>query len=118
MKLNLSFTPEVEKKSDRSLGHRKERALALWTNIQPYLLHKDRSVVVGSFMADGRKQSKSGQAEGLISPPKLASGASGGSPQSRGTLSESSGGPGSPLNQSTGACNNNNPQGMATMPWR
>ncbi|CAK9150212.1 unnamed protein product [Ilex paraguariensis] len=75
-------------------------------------------VVVGSFMADGRKQSKSGQAEGLISPPKLASGASGGSPQSRGTLSESSGGPGSPLNQSTGACNNNNPQGMATMPWR
>ncbi|CAK9141231.1 unnamed protein product [Ilex paraguariensis] len=75
-------------------------------------------VVVGSFMADGRKQSKSGQAEGLISPPKLASGASVGSPQSRGTLSESSGGPGSPLNQSTGACNNNNPQGMATMPWR
>ncbi|CAL5331971.1 unnamed protein product [Camellia sinensis] len=40
------------------------------------------------------------------------------SPPSHGLLSESSGGPGSPLNHSTGAYNNSNPQGMLTMPWR
>ncbi|GAB4833048.1 hypothetical protein Ancab_007106 [Ancistrocladus abbreviatus] len=60
-------------------------------------------VVVGSFIADGRKELKlANQMEALSAPPKLApavgqTGAS--SPPSRGTLSESSGGPGSPLNQ-------------------
>ncbi|KAJ0087558.1 hypothetical protein Patl1_09342 [Pistacia atlantica] len=80
-------------------------------------------VVVGSFIAEGRKESKSSNhMEPLSAPSKnIAGGGSAGasSPPSRGTLSESSGGPGSPLNQSTGACNNNHPQGMATsMPWK
>lgn len=72
-------------------------------------------------MTDARKESKIGNMEPLSATTKLASvtrpaGAS--SPPSRGTLSESSGGPGSPLNQSTGACNNSNPQGMSSMPWK
>lgn len=79
-------------------------------------------VVVGSFIADGHKESKpANQIEPQSAPSKVAQG--GGamgatSPPSRGTLSESSGGPGSPLNQSTGACNNSNPQGMSSMPWK
>ncbi|TXG51868.1 hypothetical protein EZV62_021037 [Acer yangbiense] len=80
-------------------------------------------IVVGSFFADGGKESKSysNQLESASALPMLAaSGVSGGpsSPPSRGTLSESSGGPGSPLNQSTGACNNNYPPGMSNMPWK
>ncbi|KAK9284661.1 hypothetical protein L1049_023837 [Liquidambar formosana] len=77
-------------------------------------------VVIGSFIAEGRKESKSGnQSDPLSAPLKLVAGApAAGSPPSRGTLSESSGGTGSPLNQSTGACNNSNPQGMASMPWK
>ncbi|KAL5707242.1 hypothetical protein ACHQM5_025315 [Ranunculus cassubicifolius] len=81
-------------------------------------------VVVGSFIADGRKETKmmNHQSEPSSTTPKLPPGGAGGvgtgSPPSRGTLSESSGGPGSPLNQSTGACNNSNPQGMANMPWK
>ncbi|KAG2693008.1 hypothetical protein I3760_08G079400 [Carya illinoinensis] len=75
-------------------------------------------VVVASFIADGRKESKSSyQMEPSTAPPKLAPGggpAGVSGPTSRGTLSESSGGPGSPHNHSTGACNNSNPQGM---PW-
>ena len=82
-------------------------------------------VVVGSFIADGRKESKSGnqnyQMEALTAPPKFAHGGgptAASSPPSRGTLSESSGGPGSPHNHSTGACNNSNPQGMSSIPWK
>ncbi|KAK9271059.1 hypothetical protein L1049_026648 [Liquidambar formosana] len=79
-------------------------------------------VVVGSFIADGRKELKpANHKEPLSATPKLApgGGATGASsPPSRGTLSESSGGPGSPLNHSTGACNNSNPQGMSSMPWK
>uniref|UniRef100_A0A803QUY5 AT-hook motif nuclear-localized protein n=1 Tax=Cannabis sativa TaxID=3483 RepID=A0A803QUY5_CANSA len=87
-------------------------------------------VVVGSFVSDGRRESKSAnQVEPLSISQNLGvgSGPTGpGSPLSRGTLSESSGGPGSPLNHSTGACNNNNnnnnnnnpPQGMSSMPWK
>lgn len=82
-------------------------------------------VVVGSFIADGRKESKSAsQVEPSSAPPKIAPVGGGGgvtgtsSPPSRGTLSESSGGPGSPLNQSTGACNNSNPPGMTSIPWK
>lgn len=83
-------------------------------------------MVVGSFVADGwRKELQ--QANQIEQPPasgphKLApiragmTGAS--SPPSRGTLSESSGGPGSPFNQSAGGCNNSNPQGMTAIPWK
>ncbi|KAH7523371.1 AT-hook motif nuclear-localized protein 10 [Ziziphus jujuba] len=75
-------------------------------------------VVVGSFITDACKESKIANMEPLSVTPKLVAvtgptGAS--SPPSHGTLSVSSGGPGSPLNQSTGACNNNNPQ---SMPWK
>ncbi|KAL7244598.1 hypothetical protein ACSBR2_000051 [Camellia fascicularis] len=82
-------------------------------------------VIMGSFIADGGKESKAvNQVEQLSAPSKLAPVGGGGgatgatSPPSHGTLSESSGGPGSPLNHSTGAYNNSNPQGMSTMPWR
>lgn len=77
-------------------------------------------IVVGSFIADGHKESKPKSHSDPSVQPKLAPGVGAGtsSPPSRGTLSESSGGPGSPLNQSTGACNNNTPQGMANMPWK
>ncbi|OVA00680.1 protein of unknown function DUF296 [Macleaya cordata] len=81
-------------------------------------------VVVGSFIAHGRKEAKSNQLEPNSAQPTLNAGGRGmvggtGSPTSRGTRSESSGGPGSPLNQSTGACNNNNHlQSMANMPWK
>ncbi|KAK6939179.1 PPC domain [Dillenia turbinata] len=79
-------------------------------------------VIVGSFVADGRKDVKPlTEVDPLSAAPKLtlvggATGAS--SPPSRGTLSESSGGPGSPLNQSTGACNNTNPQGIGSISWK
>uniref|UniRef100_A0A5K1EQC1 Uncharacterized protein n=1 Tax=Nymphaea colorata TaxID=210225 RepID=A0A5K1EQC1_9MAGN len=74
-------------------------------------------VVVGSFLTEGRKPDPKGA--DLSSPNKISpgGGAATGSPPSRGTLSESSGGPGSPLNQSTGACNNSQ-QGMVNMPWK
>lgn len=77
-------------------------------------------VIVGSFIADGRNDTKSiSQMEPLSAPPKLTPGGGvtgASSPQSHGTFSESSGG--SPLNHSTGAFNNNNPQGISSMPWR
>lgn len=80
-------------------------------------------VIVGSFIPEARKEPKPvNHVEPFYAPAKLtqASGVTGpSSPPSRGTLSESSGGPGSPLNQSTGACNNNNnPQSMSSMPWK
>lgn len=79
-------------------------------------------VIVGSFVVDGHKGSKAfNQIEPLSATPNLnpGSGATGpNSPQSRRTLSESSGGSGSPLNQSTGAFNNSNFQGMSSMPWK
>ncbi|KAL4310189.1 hypothetical protein GQ457_01G008310 [Hibiscus cannabinus] len=75
-------------------------------------------VVVGSFITDNKKEAKPAyQMEALSAPPKLAPGVT--SSPSHGTLSESSGGPGSPVNQSMGACNNNNnPQGMSNLPWK
>lgn len=76
-------------------------------------------VIVGSFIADGRKdthQTEAYSAQPKLTPSGMPTGAN--SPPSRGTLSESSGGPSSPLNQSTGACNNNNPQAMSSMPWK
>ncbi|XP_020265413.1 AT-hook motif nuclear-localized protein 10-like [Asparagus officinalis] len=73
-------------------------------------------VVVGSFIADGPKESRPmSAADQSAAPAKFASstmtGAS--SPPSRGTMSESSGGPGSPLNH-----NNGNQQGFSSMPWK
>ncbi|KAJ6793172.1 AT-hook motif nuclear-localized protein 10-like [Iris pallida] len=85
-------------------------------------------VVVGSFIAEGKKEREQKQhipVEPSSAPMKLVTsgpmpmmgGAN--SPPSRGTLSESSGGPGSPMNQSTGGtCNNSNQQGMSNMPWK
>ncbi|OAY74363.1 AT-hook motif nuclear-localized protein 10-like [Ananas comosus] len=84
-------------------------------------------VVVGSFIADGKKEPKqqSNPSEPASAPGKFASPyggvgpAGGGSPPSRGTLSESSGGgPGSPLNQSTGTMNNSSQHGLSSMPWK
>ncbi|KAL6183886.1 hypothetical protein ACLB2K_045296 [Fragaria x ananassa] len=79
-------------------------------------------VVVGSFAADGRKEPKTEmKRETSSAGPRLAaaSGPNGvSSPPSHGTLSESSGGQGSPLNQSTGAGNNDNPQGMSSLSWK
>lgn len=78
-------------------------------------------VIVGSFLADGRKEPKPADyMEPFSAPPKLnmggATGAS--SSPSRGTFSESSGGPASPLNLSSGACNNHPPHGLSSMPWK
>ncbi|KAG5534460.1 hypothetical protein RHGRI_022557 [Rhododendron griersonianum] len=77
-------------------------------------------VVIGCFLP-GQELKPPIQAEPLAAaPPRLNHGASAaGSPASRGTLSESSGGgPGSPLNQSTGAYNNNNAQSMTAFSWK
>lgn len=75
-------------------------------------------VVVGSFIADGKKTEP--KTADFSVPAKISAGGAtaASSPPSRGTLSESSGGgPGSPLNQSTGACNNSQP-GIPNMPWK
>ncbi|KAL2471835.1 AT-hook motif nuclear-localized protein 10 [Abeliophyllum distichum] len=75
-------------------------------------------VIVGSFIADGRKESKpTNHMEPSSAPPNVNRGGAIGasSSPSHGTLSESSGGPASPLNQSTGLFSNNNVQGM---PWK
>ncbi|PIN04244.1 hypothetical protein CDL12_23221 [Handroanthus impetiginosus] len=75
-------------------------------------------VIVGSFIADGRKETKSANyMEPLSAAPKVNLGGGSSSP-SRGTFSESSGGAASPLNLSSGACNNNHPQGMSGIPWK
>ncbi|KAL3845912.1 hypothetical protein ACJIZ3_003315 [Penstemon smallii] len=78
-------------------------------------------VIVGSFMADAaRREPKQGNhVESSSGPLRLNMGGAAGpsSSPSRGTMSESSGGPASPLNLSSGACNNI-PQGMSGMPWK
>lgn len=76
---------------------------------------------MGSFIPEGKKGSKQiNPVDPTSAPGKLAAdgmtGAS--SPLSRGTMSESSGGPGSPLNQSTRVCNNSNQQGLSNIPWK
>lgn len=70
-------------------------------------------IIVGSFLHDGQRVD-------LPSNPARvdAGGAAGASSSpSRGTLSESSGGPASPLNMSAGGYNNLT-QGMAGLPWK
>ncbi|EEF29905.1 AT-hook motif nuclear-localized protein 10 [Ricinus communis] len=73
-------------------------------------------VIVGSFISEDSKGSKLwiNQHETMSAPGASVAG----SPPSRGTFSESSGGPGSPPNQSTGACNNSNTQGMPNVAWK
>ncbi|XP_028765863.1 AT-hook motif nuclear-localized protein 10 isoform X1 [Neltuma alba] len=101
-------------------------ALCIWSFGEDYSCHfviSQFEVVVGSFIADGGKASKSAnQLEILSAPPKLApsSGPVGqSSSPSRGTHSESSGGPGSPLNPSRGAaCSSSKLQGISCMPWK
>ncbi|GER36975.1 AT hook motif DNA-binding family protein [Striga asiatica] len=74
-------------------------------------------VIVGSFMPDNRKEAKSANyIEPLSAPPKVNLGTS--SSPSRATFSGSSGGPASPINLSSGACNNNHPHSMSAMPWK
>ncbi|PKA60379.1 Putative DNA-binding protein ESCAROLA [Apostasia shenzhenica] len=84
-------------------------------------------VVVGSFIADGKKEPKhtnTVSTPGVLAPGSSIGGGGGGglnaggnSPPSRGTLSESSGGPGSPLNLSSGTCNNSQ-LGISSFPWK
>ncbi|XP_047980459.1 AT-hook motif nuclear-localized protein 10-like isoform X2 [Salvia hispanica] len=74
-------------------------------------------VIVGSFLADDRKEPKSAShMEPLSGPPKVNMGVTISSP-SQGTFSESSGGAASPHNPSSGACNNQ-PHAMSAMPWK
>ncbi|KGN47774.1 AT-hook motif nuclear-localized protein 10 [Cucumis sativus] len=83
-------------------------------------------VVVGSFIADGNKEPKPARQNELTTALPMLNTAGfghltgGASSPSHGTLSESSdGSPDSPLNNSSGGCNNSNhPQGMSGMPWK
>ncbi|KAL8487120.1 hypothetical protein ACS0TY_023234 [Phlomoides rotata] len=79
-------------------------------------------VIVGSFLAEGRKEPKpTNHMEQLSGPQQVNFGGAAGtsSSPSRGTFSESSGGPNSPPNLSSVACNNNNhPQGMSGISWK
>ncbi|XP_047939707.1 AT-hook motif nuclear-localized protein 10-like [Salvia hispanica] len=74
-------------------------------------------VIVGSFLPDGQRDVSTNYVE-PSSAPRLNQGAGAGasSSPSRGTLSESSGGPASPLNLSSGAYNIT--QGMSGIPWK
>ncbi|MED6183569.1 hypothetical protein PIB30_038973 [Stylosanthes scabra] len=76
-------------------------------------------IVFASFLVDGYKKMKSTNQMGAFSaPPNVLTAGQSSSP-SHGTLSESSGGAGSPINLSTEVCNNNNTaQGLSGMPWK
>eukprot|EP00252_Welwitschia_mirabilis_P007423 TRINITY_DN1876_c0_g1_i1.p1 TRINITY_DN1876_c0_g1~~TRINITY_DN1876_c0_g1_i1.p1 ORF type:complete len:369 (-),score=57.30 TRINITY_DN1876_c0_g1_i1:290-1396(-) len=76
-------------------------------------------VVVGSFLNNGRKaQPKLSIQEPAAGVQQANAGGTGAvaSPPSRGTMSESSGGGGSPLNQSTGDFNSAPPQPLQNIP--
>ncbi|KAJ1699922.1 hypothetical protein LUZ63_008434 [Rhynchospora breviuscula] len=80
-------------------------------------------VVVGSFIADGKKEKKPAiHPDPLSAPSKMGHipimATGGSSSPSRGTLSESSGGPTSPPNQSAGPFSNHNQQGFSNFPWK
>ncbi|CAA7408016.1 unnamed protein product [Spirodela intermedia] len=82
-------------------------------------------VVVGSFLADGRKETKPASLPEVPAPAAAGNMSPGGgngggtSPPSRGTPSESSGGPGSPPHQSSGSAYNNGSQpAVPTMLWK
>ncbi|KAL6573377.1 hypothetical protein OROHE_001836 [Orobanche hederae] len=79
-----------------------------------------RQVIVGSFIADGQKEPKpTNYMEPLPGKMNLGGATTGASSSpSRGTFSESSGEPASPLNLSSGACNNNHAHAMSAIPWK
>ncbi|KAL6504163.1 hypothetical protein OROGR_026086 [Orobanche gracilis] len=76
-------------------------------------------VIVGSFIADGQKEPKpTNYMEPLPGKMNLGGATTGASSSpSRGTFSESSGEPASPLNLSSGACNNH-AHAMSAIPWK
>ncbi|XP_010927318.1 AT-hook motif nuclear-localized protein 10 [Elaeis guineensis] len=67
-------------------------------------------VIAGSFIANGKKETTQMNASEPMSAPGKLAGPGG---VSQGTLSESFDGPGAPLNQSMGTCNNSNQLGVA-----
>ncbi|KAJ0763934.1 putative AT-hook motif nuclear-localized protein [Helianthus annuus] len=75
-------------------------------------------VIVGSFLPETSKESMpANHAEPLSLTPRAAPANHGTGPSSspsHGTMSESSDGPGSPMNRG----NESSPQGMASMPWK
>ncbi|XP_062191901.1 AT-hook motif nuclear-localized protein 10-like [Phragmites australis] len=80
-------------------------------------------IVVGSFNADGKRERKQhAPSDPSSAPLKVAptTGMGPNSPPSRGTLSESSGGAGSPrpLHQGMASCSNNQPPILSSMPWK
>ncbi|KAG8087946.1 hypothetical protein GUJ93_ZPchr0010g7623 [Zizania palustris] len=83
-------------------------------------------VVVGSFNSDGNKEPKHQGPSYLASVPLKTTPTTGtgpgpgpNSPPSRGTLSESPGGAGSPLHQGIAPpSNNNQPPFLSSMPWK
>ncbi|KAG0469020.1 hypothetical protein HPP92_018348 [Vanilla planifolia] len=81
-------------------------------------------VVVGSFITEGKKKPKPiNLIDGMAPIGKLAPigglTTGGSSPPSGGTLSESSGGPPSPLHQSAATCINNSSQPiLSSIPWK
>ncbi|KAL6578241.1 hypothetical protein OROMI_010569 [Orobanche minor] len=86
----------------------------------PYDQHTPMGVIVGSFIADGQKEPKpTNYMEPLPGKMNLGGATTGASSSpSRGTFSESSGEPASPLNLSSGACNNNHAHAMSAIPWK
>lgn len=75
-------------------------------------------VIVGSFLPDGQREVATNYVETSSAQRAAPGGGAGASSSpSRGTLSESSGGPASPLNLSSGVYNNIT-QGMSGIPWK
>lgn len=75
-------------------------------------------VIVGSFLPDGQREVSTNYLEPSSAQRVNPGGGAGASSSpSRGTLSESSGGPASPLNLSSGVYNNIT-QGMSGIPWK
>jgi len=92
-------------------------------NDADYLCIYSLQIVLGSFNSGGKKESKKhAPSEPTAVPLKVAptTGMGPNSPPSRGTLSESSGGAGSPppLHQGMAASNNNQPPFLSSMPWK
>ncbi|WVZ92210.1 hypothetical protein U9M48_038293 [Paspalum notatum var. saurae] len=79
-------------------------------------------IVVGSFNSEVTKERKQhAPSDPTLAPPKVAptTGIRPNSPPSRGTLSESSGGAGSPpLHQGMAASNDDQPPFLSSMPWK
>ena len=92
-------------------------------NDADYLCIYSLQIVLGSFNSGGKKEPKKhAPSEPTSVPLKVGptTGMGPNSPPSRGTLSESSGGAGSPppLHQGMAASNNNQPPFVSSMPWK